>query len=165
MNTTKNGYANHLVENDFLTYVIESHHHLNLGDRVKIKGMELVVAESIATMKQGILTYSYLLTLEEGIRQEPIYPAFLAGAALEGKIIDVHKTMVRVHLVIDEEQSKEEATWFPCNSLYTGEGHTGFYCMPEIGDTVHLFFLNSKEEEAVVYRGWRKSGETNSKTG
>ncbi|WP_225942123.1 contractile injection system protein, VgrG/Pvc8 family [Sporosarcina limicola] len=163
-NTAHNDTARPLVENEVLTYGIQSKQRLHLGDRVHLKGEELVVATAIVRMKQGILTYDYLLTAEAGIRQARMYAPTLTGTSVEGTVLDVTKEGVRLHLAIDAEQKKEEATWFPLAPLYTAEGHSGLYCPPELGDTVHLTFLNRREEEAVVRHSLRKEGATNPKT-
>lgn len=153
-----------IEERDTVAYVIESRKTLKLGDRVLLQGKELVVAKSIARMKQGILTYEYHLLFEKGIRQDRRSIPFLPGTAIEGKVLEVKKDQVRVHLSIDETQKKEEATWFPLATPYTAEGHSGFYSPPEEGDSVHLTFPTHREEAAFVRHSVRKGGESNPKT-
>jgi hypothetical protein len=156
METTENGYAEGLNENDFLSYQVESEAYFNLGDRVIYKGKEWVIAGSTAVMKNGTLTYEYILASEKGIRQNLILNDLIAGASLEGKIIDVAKDTVKIHLDIDETQDKNEACWFPYSTPYTAEGNSGWYCMPELGDTVKLYIPGSREEEAVAIRSIRR---------
>ncbi|HHY72326.1 MAG TPA: hypothetical protein GX497_03705 [Bacillus bacterium] len=115
-------------------------------------------------MKQGILTYEYVLAPEAGIRQNLIHHPSLCGGAIEGKIIDVAKDKVRVYHSIDDAQNKDEATWFPYSTFYTAEGNSDFYWMPELGDAVQLYFPSDKEEEAVVINSVRKEGASNPKT-
>lgn len=153
-----------IEEREAVAYVIESRKTLKIGDRVQLQGKELVVAKSIARMKQGILTYEYHLLFEKGIRQNRQSIPFLPGTAIEGKVLEVKKDQVRVHLSIDETQKKEEATWFPLATSYTAEGHSGFYSPPEEGDSVHLAFPTHREEAAVVRHSVRKTGESNPKT-
>ncbi len=153
-----------IEERDTVTYVIESKKTLKLGDRVQLQGKELVVAKSIAQMKQGILTYEYHLLFKKGIRQDRRSIPFLPGTAIEGKVLEVKKDQVRLHLSMDEAQKKEEATWFPLATPYTAEGHSGFYSPPEVGDHVHLAFPTHREEAAIVRHSVRKGGEANPKT-
>jgi phage baseplate assembly protein gpV len=150
METTENGYATGLVENDFLCYEVATGAYFNLGDRVTYRGKEWVISRSMAVMKNGTVTYEYILATEKGIRQNPITNRRIAGASLTGNVIDRTKDTVRVHLDIDEVQKKEEACWFPYVTGYTAEGHSGWYCMPEPGDRVELYIPDSREEEAVV---------------
>jgi len=68
----------------------------------------------------------------------------LTGTAIEGKVLEVKKDQVRLHLSIDEAQKKEEATWFSLATPYTAGGHSGFYSPPEEGDSVHLALQGKK---------------------
>lgn len=115
-------------------------------------------------MKQGTLTYEYLLSRKEGIRKSLYHNETLTGAALQGKVIDIAKDTVRIHLDIDPEQKKDEAIWFPYSTVYSAEGHTGFYSMPQLGDTVQLYFPNRNEANAITMSSNRQGGETNPKT-
>ncbi|AMA73477.1 hypothetical protein ACH33_11830 [Aneurinibacillus sp. XH2] len=150
MKTTENDYAAGLSGNDFLYYRIESEAYFNLGDRITYKGKERVVAESTAVMKNGTMTYEYILASEKGIRQNLIFNDQITGASLEGKILDVAKDTVKIHLDIDKTQDKNEACWFPYSTPYTAESNSGWYCMPELGDTVKLYIPGNREEEAVA---------------
>ncbi|WP_236690775.1 phage baseplate assembly protein V [Lysinibacillus xylanilyticus] len=122
------------------------------------------MAKSIARMQQGVLTYEYHLLSEAGIRQERLNILSLSGTAIEGKVLEVKKDQVRLHLSIDEAQKKEEATWFSFATPYAAEGHSGFYSPPEEGDSVHLAFPTHREEAAVVRHSVQKGGDANPKT-
>ncbi|MFJ8462025.1 phage baseplate assembly protein V [Lysinibacillus xylanilyticus] len=122
------------------------------------------MAKSIARMRQGVLTYEYHLLSEAGIRQERLNIPSLSGIAIEGKLLEIKKDQVRLHLSIDEAQKKEEATWFSLATPYTAEGHSGFYSPPEEGDSVQLAFPTHREEAAVVRHSVRKGGDSNQKT-
>ncbi|MGF9820975.1 contractile injection system protein, VgrG/Pvc8 family, partial [Brevibacillus agri] len=134
MEATENEYAAGLGENDFLSYEVESAQVLQLGDRVQFNGKELVVAQSTTTIQHAILTHTYQLMPEAGIRQNPLRNEDICGASLEGRIIDIQKDTVKIHLDIDAQQSKATASWFPYSTFYSAEGNSGFYCMPQLGD-------------------------------
>ena len=156
MDTAEN-YNNELQESDFICYEIESEKFLNIGDKVSFQGKELIVGESIVVLDKAVLKYGYVLTAE-GIGQNLILNRSISGAALEGKIIDVQKDTVKIHLDIDKEQNKAEACWFPYSTFYTSEGNGGWYCMPELGDSVKLYFPNSIEDDAMAISSVRKGG-------
>lgn len=164
LHTKHNDIERPMEERDTVAYVIESKKTLALGDRVQLQNKELVVAKSIARMQRGVLTYEYHLLSEAGIRQERLNIPSLSGTAIEGKVLEVKKDQVRLHLTIDETQKKEEATWFSLATPYTAEGHSGFYSPPEEGDHVHLAFSTHREEAAVVRHSVRKGGDANPKT-
>ncbi|BAU27215.1 late control gene D protein (GPD) [Aneurinibacillus soli] len=145
-----------LQETDCTTYTIETTEYLNIGDELSYNGAHLRVSHAIATLKQGILQYTYTLTPEKGwYRPREVHP-HIAGVSIEGKALEVAGDQVKLHLCIDPKQKKEEACWFPYTTPYTAEGHSGWYCMPEVGDTVSLYMPNGREEEAVVRGALRK---------
>lgn len=164
LHTKHNDTERPMEERDAVAYVIESKKTLALGDRVQVEGKELVVAKSMACMKQGVLIYTYHLLSEAGIRQNRQSISTLPGTAIEGKVLEVKKDQVRLHLSIDDTQKKEEAAWFSLATPYTAEGHSGFYSPPEEGDSVHLAFSTHREEAAVVRHSVRQDGDTNPKT-
>ncbi|WP_427108155.1 contractile injection system protein, VgrG/Pvc8 family [Lysinibacillus xylanilyticus] len=164
LHTLLNDIERPMEERDTESYVIESKKTLALGDRVQLRNKKLVVAKSIARMQQGVLTYEYHLQSKAGIHQERLNIPSLSGTAIEGKVLEVKKDQVRLHLSIDKAQKKEEATWFSLATPYTAEGHSGFYSPPEKGDSVHLAFPTHREEAAVVRHSVRKGGDSNPKT-
>ncbi|MBG9793478.1 hypothetical protein ABD76_13625 [Paenibacillus dendritiformis] len=84
--------------------------------------------------------------------------SLIRGASLGGKGIDAAKDKVKLHLNIDDVQTKEDACWFAYSSPYVAEGKTGLYSMPQIGDTVQLYIPNHREEEAFVRSSLREGG-------
>ncbi|BFH17784.1 phage late control D family protein [Paenibacillus melissococcoides] len=151
-------------ENDFIYYEVETDRVLELGSWIGFKGKSLYVCEALTEVKNGLLTHQYVLCLHKGLRQKILYNRQIKGASLQGKVIDVAKDKVKVHLDIDKKQDKGEAHWFPYTSVYTAEGHSGWYVMPEIGDTVRIYFPSEKEEEGVASSSIRQDlieGETN----
>lgn len=139
-----------LVEQDFIYFEVEINRVLDIGDKIEFQGKELYVYEAYSEMKHGLLRHHYTLCSKKGLRQPRRYHSELIGASVQGKVIDVIKDMVRVHLYIDPAQKKSEAHWFPYSSVYTAEGHSGWYCMPEIGDHVRVYFPSNKEEEGMA---------------
>ncbi|MEC1180056.1 contractile injection system protein, VgrG/Pvc8 family [Metasolibacillus meyeri] len=153
-----------LTEEDTICYQVSSTQPAALGDRVLFQGKELVIAQALAQMKQGIWTYDYTLLPEAGIRQAKQTLTAHTGIALTGKVLAVKKDQVRLHLSIDKVQKKEEATWFSLATPYSAEGHSGFYSPPEEGDTVQLFLPTAEESTAFVRQSIRQGGDTNPKT-
>ncbi|MGZ0050508.1 contractile injection system protein, VgrG/Pvc8 family [Brevibacillus gelatini] len=151
-------------ENDYIYYEVETDRVLDLGNGVDFKGKSLYVYEAHTEMKKGLLKHKYLLASKKGMSQKPIYQSLIVGASVQGRVIDVAKDNVKVHLDIDEKQSKSEAHWFPYSSVYTAEGNSGWYCMPELDDYVRIYFPTNKEEDGIAISSVRKNseeGETN----
>lgn len=162
-NSSQN-YDAKLPEIDFAGYRVESNELLNLGELVEFQGINLVIAEVSSGFKQGVLKSEYLLTTRDGLRQNKIINQQLAGTSLRGKVIDRRRDQVRLHLAIDQHQNKEEAYWFKVAPSYAAEGHSGWYCISELGDELQLYFENGCEESGVVIGSLRRDGATNPKT-
>ncbi|TVX92045.1 hypothetical protein FPZ44_02630 [Paenibacillus agilis] len=143
---------------DFLVYKVESGKVFNMGDNITFRGDLWKVSAVEAHMDGGLLKFRYELSKEPSIRQNFIYNDKIIGASLQGKILDVAKDTVKVHLEVDKQQSAGEASWFSYASLYTAEGNSGFYCMPEKGDSVMLYFPDGEEKNATAMSSVRKGG-------
>lgn len=139
-----------VTENDFIFYEIETDRVLELGNWIGFKGKSLYVCEARTEVKNGLLVHKYVLCSKQGLQQLRIPHSQIAGVSIQGKVMEVVCDTVKVHLNIDKEQSKEEAHCFPYTSMYTAEGHTGWYVMPEIDDPVQIYFPSAREEEGVA---------------
>jgi hypothetical protein len=149
-------YLPSVTDTDFNYFVVKTGQYYPLGFEVMFKGLKLVVAQSIAELKGGSLIYEYILCPKDGLMQKPIWNQGIVGASLGGKVIDRDTDRVRVHLDIDQKQDKNTAWWFPYSTFYTAEGNSGFYCMPQLGDHVQVYFPTAKEEEAIAMNSIRK---------
>ena len=160
---TSENYDAEVIETDFVGYEMESSQILNIGDKIKFQGVSLVVAQAVGGIQKGVFKHTYLLTPKIGVRQNPLFNNGIIGAAVRGKVIDRQNDRVKVYLEIDETQNQDEACWFPVATLYTAEGNSGWYWMPEIGDEVQLQFPNQHEENAQIIRALRRDSADNPK--
>ncbi|WP_438347724.1 DNA/RNA non-specific endonuclease [Paenibacillus sp. FA6] len=143
---------------DFTQYTVESSLWFKLGDNVIFQNHELTVASAVSELRDGELLHQYVLSPEAGIRQNEMINTPLAGASLEGKIINVKKDTVRVHLNTDATQEKSEASWIPYSSVYASKDGSGFHCMPQEGDSVQVYFPSGREEEGIAQSSVRRGG-------
>ncbi|MCX7748285.1 MAG: phage late control D family protein [Clostridia bacterium] len=146
-----------ITERDFIYYEMETDRLLSIGDSVNFGDKTLFVYQAVTSIKNSILRHDYALTSQKGLSQDRRLNKKAKGASLEGKVIDIKDDHVRVFLNIDKEQKKEEAFWFPYSTFYTTEGNTGWYCMPELNDSVKLYFPTDKEEEGIVASSIRRN--------
>lgn len=147
LKASKNGGSN-LNAADFIQYALESTENYEIGDQLTFQNIQLQIKEKEAFMSGGILKFRYTLCSQAGFYENQAYNETITGVSLKGKVLDVIEDQVKVHLEIDDSQNKSKAWKFPYSSPYTAEGHSGFYCMPERGDTVLIHFPNSKEWES-----------------
>ncbi|MEK4457670.1 contractile injection system protein, VgrG/Pvc8 family [Paenibacillus sp. FSL R10-2748] len=136
---------------------VEDTKRFELGDVVVFQRKHWVINQIHAEMKQGIMTYGYVLVPEAGIPREVIHNPLIKGTSIEGKVIELdgENESVKLHLSVDYVQSKVEGCWFSYPTMYTSDG-IGWHCMPELGDHVHLYFPSNKEKEARVVQSLRK---------
>lgn len=78
-----------------------------------VYGREYTVSNIVGEMMNGLFTYTYAVTREKGVRQNRFTNKLITGASLQGRILEVKSDKVRFHLDVDDNQPKEEATWFP----------------------------------------------------
>ncbi len=147
-------------ENDFVYYEVETDKFLDIGYEVKFKEKSLLVCEAVTSMKDSVLRHQYIMAPKKGLSQNILYNNQIIGLSLEGKVIEVSKDNVKVHLDIDNGQNTNDIWWFPYSSVYTAEGNSGWYCMPETNDHVRIYFPDSKEENAIAISSVRKNSES-----
>ncbi|WP_342481501.1 phage baseplate assembly protein V [Paenibacillus sp. FSL L8-0340] len=150
-------------EADFTSYRVETRRWFGLGDTVQFQGQELRVATAESRLMQGMLIHTYTLSPHSGIRENEIRNDELAGASLEGKILAVTKDTVKVHLNVDATQAENEASWMPYSAVYASDGG-GFYCMPQAGDSVQVYFGSGREQDAFAMGSVRRGSSPSPKT-
>ncbi|WP_052091976.1 AHH domain-containing protein [Paenibacillus sp. FSL H7-0357] len=150
-------------EADFTSYRVETRRWFGLGDTVQFQGQELRVAAAESRLMQGMLIHTYTLSPHSGIRENEIRNDELAGASLEGKILAVTKDTVKVHLDVDATQAEHEASWMPYSAVYASDGG-GFYCMPQAGDSVQVYFGSGREQDAFAMGSVRRGSSPSPKT-
>ncbi|HEY8465162.1 MAG TPA: phage baseplate assembly protein V, partial [Bacillota bacterium] len=142
-----------LDENDrFYFTFTDTNEIYQIGDRINFHQRVLTVCKITAELKGNILKFSYIMATPNGLKVPRIYNEAIVGQAISGKVMDVNDSSVKIDLEIDQGRKfdKEQASWFPYATPYTGGGRSGWYFMPEIGDKVQLTFPSNREEQAYV---------------
>lgn len=147
-------------EDDFVYYEVVSKQVLNIGDSVIFTGKRLFVCEATSYLENNMLKHLYRLTTQKGLSQKTFDNDKIIGLSIEGRVIGVDKDNVKAHLAIDPRQSPEEAYWIPYSTVYTAEGNSGWYCMPELDDHVRIYFPTKKEADAIAIGSVRKDSDT-----
>lgn len=135
---------------DFTRYQIQSERLLRIFERVKIKGQPFVVCSCRYSFDSQEMMCQYELQMAGGLARETVYPMQLIGVALNGKITQVSKDKVQVALKVDAPYGNTAAYEFPYSTISASPDGSGWYCMPEIGDEVRVYFPSKHEEEAIA---------------
>lgn len=146
---SKANYNESLLELDSVKFKIESIENYNVFDRVKYQNLDLYISYKKAFLKDGILKFEYELCNEKGLSKDRFYNDKIIGLSIKGKVLKSIQDRIKVHLEIDENQDESIAWEFLYSTMYTADGNSGWYCMPEIGDTVYINFSSKEESEAV----------------
>lgn len=139
-----------LSAKDGFCYVVKSREYFELGEGVTFRGQPLYISKIKSRYQGNELLHTYYLRTEGGCKQRQKYNIQLIGASLDANIIAVANDTVKVCVTVDGTQDKSTAKWFPYSTVYSSPDGTGWYCMPEEGDKVRLYFPNEKEEEGYI---------------
>ena len=144
-------------EEDSVEYTLHTDHGaLEVGDTVKWKGKTLYVKGVHICLRGSVFTCCYDLTTKAGLSVNKLCHPYISGLTLNGKVLKAEGDTVKVHLAIDEQQEEGKAYPFPYATGYSAEEHTGWYVMPEEGDTVQVVFPTEDENEAYAVQSVRQ---------
>ncbi|MDE7312395.1 MAG: DUF2345 domain-containing protein [Eubacterium sp.] len=144
-------------EEDAVEYTIRTEHAaLEIGDQVSIQGNSLYVREVCLRLKGSVFLCFCTATTKSGICASKACHPHISGVTLDAKVLKAQNDTVKVHLSIDQAQEEGKAYPFPYATGYSAEGHTGWYVMPEIGDTVQVIFPTEDENEAYAVQSARQ---------
>jgi len=135
---------------DCTHFEVNTHEIYELGDKVIFNGMPLYVIKTIYEYENAVVHNRCILSTKKGASQLYIPNWNIAGCSIFGKVLDTARDHVKIHLEIDKSQDIGTAYWYPYASMYASSGETGWYCMPEIGDTIRLCHPENEEGRAMA---------------
>ena len=141
-----------IIEQDVAYYEVESEVPVNIGDTIAFHGKELYVYQINARMCKGILQFNLILSTPKGMSQLFQMHNNIVGVSLDAKICEIKNDRVKVSLQIDEESGhvQEKKCYFPYSTIYSSKDGSGWYCMPEKGDSVRIYFPDGIEEHSYA---------------
>lgn len=139
-----------ITENDAQFYEVKSREFYDLGDGISLNGQKLYIYAITSFLEKEELVHCYHLKHKNGFKEIHKFNMNIVGASLDAQILSVSKDTVKVLVLVDGKQDKDTAKWFPFSTVYSSPDGTGWYCMPEEGDRVRLYFPNEKEEEGYI---------------
>ncbi|WP_438347716.1 phage tail protein [Paenibacillus sp. FA6] len=146
---TENSEGPSIGQNNF-RFEVTSNKVLEIGCSVKFRDHKLYVYRAEIAIEKGILVNQYQLRDREGFQCHKQYNNAIVGSSLFGKITAIAKDKVKLHLQIDDSHTSSQAMWFSYSTVYSSPDGSGWYCMPEIGDEVRLYFPDAEEKNAFA---------------
>lgn len=137
-----------VTETDFTVFQIQDYRVFQVGDRINLAEKALVVQSAHHVLGDGILYNTYQMKREKGLKGLESYNGQIVGASITGRVVDVARDKVMVELEIDE--AGRAAYWFPYSTMSASPDGSGWYCMPEKGDQVRVYFPTNQESDAYA---------------
>ena len=137
-------------EADCMEYIIQCREPHRIGDYASLYGMKCYIYKIQSRYEGGELLHCCYLKREKGIEVPEICNKEMAGCALTAKITKVKEDKVQVSILGDENAHQTINIWYPYATVYSTPDGTGWYCMPEVGDTVRLTIPQHQERDAFV---------------
>ena len=136
-----------LIEADALCLEVESRDVYEIGDSFPFQGQTYYIYEIESVLDGRELVHHYKLRSKAALQTIKQFNERMIGASLEANISGVSKDTVQVNIAADGIQSNRK--WFLYSTVYSSPDGTGWYCMPEEGDSVRLYLPNEKERDGT----------------
>lgn len=135
---------------DGVSYEFSDTEIYGLGDKVIINGKLLYIAQIDTYYKEDELWHAYEAKSEKSLQAATFQNLKLTGASLMGSVANVVGARVAVRLEVDANNPLCGSRMFPFSTVYSSPDGTGWYCMPENGDTIRVYFPTEFEKDAYV---------------
>lgn len=136
--------------NDIQEYVVESRDIMELCVPVVIKDHKLYVYAIESRLSGSELLHKYYLRTRQGFIVPRLDNEKIIGASLLGTVSDVKKEKVKFDCACRCEVNNYGTIWFPYATMYSSPDGTGWYCMPDKGDRIRLYFPDCMENNSYA---------------
>lgn len=147
--SSNNNYE--LDDMNLITYEVKTTTILNLYNTIIFNDRTLYVYKCEEFVEEGILYSRYILRDEKGMKIRRICNDKIAGMSLNSKILACKQDVIKLSLEIDGYPSGDDNTvWLPYSTIFSSPDGTGWYCMPEVGDAIRLYFPDNEERNSYA---------------
>lgn len=137
-----------LIESDALCMEAVSREIYEIGDSFPFHGQTYYIFDVLSELDGREMVHHYKLKSKAGLQAVKRYNEKAIGASLDANIVGITRDTVQVQVAVDGIQSNKK--WFPYSTVYSSPDGTGWYCMPEEGDSVRLYMPGDQESEAYI---------------
>lgn len=131
-------------------YQVKTYEIRSLGEKVRFHGQELYIGKIVRDIRNGLLTNTYDLFFEEGIKISQYYNPFLGGVSVNGTVSDIKRNKIQAFLEYDALAENKSSYTFPYSTVAASSDGSGWYCMPKAGDRIRIFFPTEDEREGYA---------------
>lgn len=138
-----------LQPEDLMELVFTEREIFRLGDSISHQGAVYYLWKSETVYDGEECVHTYHFRTKPAIAVTAIPHKEAAGCSFAATVSGVQKDRVQVTVAQDEWGAQDGKKWFPYATVYSSADGTGWYCMPETGDSVRLY-VPEKEEDSFV---------------
>lgn len=135
-------------EYDDMSVIIKSRNLWEVGDRVLFEGRPYVINQAVSSLDGHQLTNAYVLMTENGLKTPKSYNEKIIGASIDAIVSGVKGSVVSVILGIEDIQPSSR--WYSYATVFSSPDGSGWYCMPQAGDEVRLYFPTRSEKHSYA---------------
>lgn len=136
---------------------ISTYENLEIGDRVRWKGISYSVTGKSCLLDKGLLCFRYRLLKEEDLEVKRYENPNAIGRLLPARVLAVKDERVKVKFDIDKTQDIEAAYWYP----WEPEAGNIMYCMPEVGEQIYVRLGDYFGKQSAAVYGVHENGQGN----
>lgn len=141
-----------IINDETISYEIESREIHEIGETAEFMDKTFFIWKVKSKMIGNEIHHIYSVgnNISNVIQDSALYQERMTGASLYGTVMEVEGEQVKIKITKDENKSEAGSCWFPFSTVYSSVDGAGWYCMPEPGDKIRLYFPTSDESEAYV---------------
>lgn len=157
MQKTYNGMSS-LQAADMLELVLTEREIFQIGDNIFYQDKEYFIYQIQTDYERGECNHTYYFRTRDAMKTLPLNHEGIAGCSFDAIVTNVQKDTVQIEIEHDEWNAVDGKKWFLYSTVYSSADGTGWYCMPELGDSVRLY-VPEKEEDSFVISAVHKQTE------
>lgn len=121
-----------------------------LGNQICYKGNAWYIKSLERKLEKGLLSSCYHMAQVENLKVLSYMNQKITGISINGTIKAVDRDKVQVNMEADAGNGGITNYWFPFSTVASSSDGSGWYCMPETGESVRVYFPTDDEKEAYV---------------
>ena len=141
-----------IMMQDNLGWEVTARISYKLGEQVMWNHVACQVTALVMETKEAEVWYTYRLERKDGVKAQFYGNQLISGLSLPARIKERNGNCLRVQFCLDKEYKSGNNVYFTF-AIET----TSWYCLPEEGSMVHIYFSNWDESSAIAVHAMRLS--------
>lgn len=143
-----------LATGKMASYIVQSRKLYRLGEKVSFKNQIFYIYKIKTKYLHAECIHEYQLLPKQDIKMKCKTNKEIAGCSLQAIVRAVKTDKVQVEFLKNEVRDDAGIgviqIWFGYSTVYSTPAGAGWYCMPEPGDLVRIYFPSDKERESYA---------------